>query len=260
MKVISILNIKGGCAKTFTSANMAYELWRRNQTVLMLDNDKQGNLSRSYGMYDPHSIAPSARLISGSWKYPEELICPTRYHGIDLIPSNLSLSGAVWRLAGKTDLAGRYQKLLGKEGGLCPSYDYCIIDNPPDIGLNVINALAVSDEVIVPVKIDGYMMEGLDILAEQIEDARAWNPSLIFKGILITVYRNTDGEKAGLEWLQNRWASRTAGSSPVIGIIRYSKKVSENSFLDKPIYEYSPLCAAAQDYKNFVTAYTGTRR
>lgn len=158
-------------------------------------------------MYDPHSIAPSARLISGSWKYPEELICPTRYHGIDLIPSNLSLSGAVWRLAGKTDLAGRYQKLLGKEGGLCPSYDYCIIDNPPDIGLNVINALAVSDEVIVPVKIDGYMMEGLDILAEQIEDARAWNPSLIFKGILITVYRNTDGEKAGLEWLQSRWAA-----------------------------------------------------
>ena len=260
MKVISILNIKGGCAKTFTSGNMAYELWRRNQKVLMLDNDKQGNLSRSYGMYDPQCTAPAARLVSGGWEHAEELVRPTRYQGIDLIPSNLSLSGAVWRLADKADRTQRYQRLLGKNGGLYESYDYCIIDNPPDIGLNVINALAVSNEVIVPVKIDGYMMEGLDILAGQIEDARALNPSLIFKGILVTLYQNTAGEKAGLEWLQGRWAGQNAAGPTVLGIIRYSRKVSENSFLDRPIYEYSPLCAAAQDYKNLVTAYTGTRR
>ena len=42
-------------------------------------------------------------------------------------------------------------------------YDYCIIDNPPDIGLNVVNALAITDEVIVPVKVDEDALEGLDI-------------------------------------------------------------------------------------------------
>lgn len=212
------------------------------------------------GCTPPQCTAPAARLVSGDWKHPEELVRPTRYQGIDLIPSNLSLSGAVWRLAGRADRTGRYQRLLGKDGGLYQNYNYCIIDNPPDIGLNVINALAASDEVIVPVKIDGYMMEGLDILAGQIEDARAWNPSLIFKGILITIYQNTDGEKAGLEWLQGRWAGQAPGNPPVLGVIRYSRKVPENSFLDRPVYEYSPLCAAAQDYKNFVTAYTGMRR
>ena len=72
-------------------------------------------------------------------------------------------------------------------------YDYCIIDNPPDIGLNVINALAITDEVIVPVKLDNYALEGLDIVAEQIEDVRGFNPAIRLAGVLITSYQNTDG-------------------------------------------------------------------
>lgn len=60
--------------------------------------------------------------------------------------------------------------------GSAAGYDYCIIDNPPGISLNVINALAVTNEVIVPVKIDEDALEGLDIVAEQIEDAKALNP------------------------------------------------------------------------------------
>lgn len=260
MKTVSILNLKGGCAKTFTAVNMAYELWRREQRVLLLDNDKQGNLSKSFGMYDAENTAPAAELISGSWKHAGELIRPTAYRGIDIITSNLSLSGAVWRLAHEGIQTDRYQKLLEKNGESYDSYDYCIIDNPPDIGLNVINALAASDEVIVPVKIDGYAVKGLDIIAGQIEDVKNYNPSLIFKGILITIYQNTDGEKAGAEWLQKEWVPKGNKSPSILGTIRYSGKVSETSFLDKPVYEYSPLCGAAQDYKKFVTAYTGIRR
>ena len=81
------------------------------------------------------------------------------------------------------------------------AYDYCIIDNPPDIGLNVVNALAITDEVIVPVKIDEDALEGLDIVAEQIEDAKAFNERLHLGGVLVTSYQNTDGEAAGVEWL-----------------------------------------------------------
>ena len=142
-------------------------------------------------------------------------------------------------------------------------YDYCIIDNPPDIGINVINALAVTDDVIVPVKIDEYSLEGLDIVAEQIEDAKAINPALTLKGVLVTSYQNTDGESAGLEWLKREFENAESlryRKYPILGVIRYSKKVAENSFLRKPIYEYSPCCGAAQDYKKFVTAYTGKGR
>lgn len=267
MKTISILNLKGGVAKTFTAVNMAYELSRRGYKVLLVDNDKQGNLSKAYRKYDAESIAPITRLLSGEWEKPEEIIQRTDCKGIDIITANMSLFGATWNLTKEEDenQIKRYERLRDKAVlgygwaiyGHIPielAYDFCIIDNPPDIGLNVVNALAITDEVIVPVKIDEDALEGLDIVAEQIEDARTFNPTLDLLGVLVTSYQNTDGEAAGLEWLKQQ------GKYEVLGVIRYSKKVAENTFMRKPIYKYSPCCAAAQDYKKFITKYTGKAR
>ena len=271
MKTISLLNLKGGVAKSFTSLNMAYELWRRGNRVLLWDNDKQGNLSKAFGRYEAEQTVPTARILSGDWQNPEELIQATDYEGIDIITANLSLFGTAWNLVreGETDMTERYRRFL-KAGinnqtgdSICESYDYCIIDNPPDIGINVVNALVVTDEVIVPVKIDENALEGLDIVAEQIEDAKTLNPSLTLKGVLITIYQNTDGEAAGLEWFRKEWDDAQSShyrQYKVLGRIRYSAKVAENSFVKKPIYEYSPCCGAAQDYKHFVTSYTGIGR
>ena len=185
MKTISILNLKGGVAKTFTAANMAYELYRRGFRVLLIDNDKQGNLSKAYSRYDAENIAPVTKLLAGDWNSTDELIQHTEYEGIDIITANMSLFGATWNLT-KEDSKNqteRYKRLtVAKVLGFGyakidyveteRAYDYCIIDNPPDIGLNVINALAITDEVIVPVKVDEDALEGLDIVTEQIEDAK----------------------------------------------------------------------------------------
>lgn len=267
MKTISILNLKGGVAKTFTAVNMAYELYRRGFKVLLIDNDKQGNASRAYGRYDAESIAPITRMLSGEWQRAGEIIQHTEYEGIDIIAANLSLFGAAWNLTREENenQIERYKKLataklLGYGWAkfdyieVQRAYDYCIIDNPPDIGLNVVNALAITDEVIVPVKIDEDALEGLDIVAEQIEDAKAFNERLHLGGVLVTSYQNTDGETAGVEWLAQN------GKYKILGVIRYSKKVAESSFMRKPIYEYSPCCGAAQGYKKFITEYTGKAR
>lgn len=256
MKVISLLNLKGGVAKTFTTVNMAYELHRRGYKVLLLDNDKQGNLSKAYGRYDAESVAPITKLLSGEWQATAELIQRTDYEGIDIIPANMSLMGATWQLT--TEETGnqieRYKRLAQLDA-VGAYYDYCIIDNPPDIGLNVVNALTITDEVIVPVKIDEWALEGLDILADQIEDAKQFNPALHLLGVLVTAYQNTDGEAAGREWIETE-----KNGYSLLGVIRYSGKVAESTFLFKPIYEYSPCCGAAQDYKKFVTRYTGKAR
>ena len=98
MKVISLLNLKGGVAKTFTAVNMAYELYRRGYKVLLLDNDKQGNLSKAYGRYDAESVAPITKLLSGEWQAAAELIQRTDYEGIDIVSANMSLMGATWQL------------------------------------------------------------------------------------------------------------------------------------------------------------------
>ena len=270
MKVISILNLKGGVAKTFTAANMAYELWKRGEKVLLFDNDKQGNLSKAYNRYDAETVAPVTKLLTGDWYEFEDLCQHTEYEGLDIITANMSLFGAAWNLTRdeSEEQTGRYQSLLAseisayfaaslKKETLCnlemsvrEYYDYCIIDNPPDLGINVLNALEISDEVIVPVKICEDALEGLEIVAGQIEDVKVLNPSLTLKGILVTIYQNTEGEAAGLEWLL-----QGKGGYPVLGKIRYSGKVAESSFVRKPIYEYSPRCAAAQDYKRFVAEY-----
>ena len=81
MKTISILNLKGGVAKTFTAANMAYELYRRGYKVLLIDNDKQGNLSKAYSRYDAENVAPVTKLLAGDWESANELIqhCNGKY-------------------------------------------------------------------------------------------------------------------------------------------------------------------------------------
>jgi len=114
MKTISLLNLKGGVAKSFSTVNIAYELWRRSYKVLLLDNDKQGNLSKAYQRYDPEKVAPITNLLCGNWQNPKELIQPTNYDGIDIVTANMSLFGAVWNLIkGETeDLAGKYKKLM----------------------------------------------------------------------------------------------------------------------------------------------------
>lgn len=241
---------------------MAYELYRRGNKVLLLDNDKQGNLSKAYGRYDAERVAPVTMLLNGEWENWEEnvmpensLIQPTDYEGVDIITSNMSLFGAIWNLTKEEGESQIWKyKRLADLPNIKEYYDYCIIDNPPDLGINVINGLAITNEVIVPVKLDNYALEGLDIVAEQIEDIRAFNPEIKLAGVLITSYQNTDGESAGVEWLKEQ------GMYDILGIIRYSKKVAENSFLRKPIYEYSPCSGAAQGYKKFVTAYTGKAR
>lgn len=88
MRVISVLNLKGGVAKTFTAANVAYELYRRGYRVLLIDNDKQGNLSKAYSRYDAENIAPVTKLLAGDWDSVDELIQHTEYEGIDIVTAN----------------------------------------------------------------------------------------------------------------------------------------------------------------------------
>lgn len=254
MKVISIINLKGGVGKTSTSINMAYELSKRGKNgkkVLVLDNDKQGNASKAFSRYNPSETSKAAKLLSGAWnpsQHSSEIITATDYENIHIIPANMSLLTATYNLTFHEtgEQHTRYKTFLDS---ISKQYDYCIIDNPPDIALNVINALTATDQVIVPLKIDEWALAGLDIISEQINEAKQINPGIKLLGVLVTMYRNNDANIAGVEWLKKR--------SPVkvIGKIRYSVKADDSTFYNKPIYEYSCRCAAAQDYKKFVNDY-----
>lgn len=103
-EVISVINLKGGVAKTFTAYNMAYELAKRGYTVLLLDNDKQGNLSKAAGAYESTGVCAAARAITGEYKNPlKDLIVEhPQCNNIDIIPANMSLMQAVWQIGNST--------------------------------------------------------------------------------------------------------------------------------------------------------------
>ena len=164
-KIVSIINLKGGVAKTTTAVNFAYELAKRGQRVLIVDNDKQGNLSKAFKGYDPFNKYTTAYLMTKRDADVSKVIAKTRYENIDIIPANMHLANA--NMSVMMDMSRQQQTRLHKafaDGGIYDRYDYMVIDNAPDINISIINALTISTDVIVPLIIDQYSMDGLDIL------------------------------------------------------------------------------------------------
>lgn len=251
MKTISIINLKGGVAKTITSINMAHILSSvYGKKVLLIDNDKQGNTSKFFRLhsYDHKSIADV--LVERNFNV-YDVIRKTEYENLDLISANMNLLSANLKVI--MDMSRQQQTILRKAlERVKDQYDFCIIDNAPDINISVINALVTSDEIIVPIKVDKFSFDGLDQLIEQFEEVKELNPSLIFKGCLITSFVKNDVNVQGEYYLNSQ------DQYPMFGThIRRTEKIDESTFVSQPIAEYSRQCGAAKDYINFMKEYLG---
>lgn len=251
MKTISIINLKGGVAKTITSINMAHILANEyNKRVLLIDNDKQGNTSKFFNLhsYDHPSIA---ELLTERNYDIRRVINPTLYKNLYLISANMNILNANLKII--MDATRQQQTILKKAlQQIEAEYDYCIIDNAPDINISVINSLVAANEVIVPIKIDQFSFDGLEQLTEQFEDIREFNPSLIFRGCLITQYAKNKVNMQGAEYLAN------ADKYPMFKThINRTVKIDESTFASEPIIQHSRRCNAAKDYINFVKEYLG---
>ena len=247
MKTIAVINMKGGCAKTTTTVNMAHILAKDyGKKVLVIDNDKQGNLSKACGVwsYDNLSLAD---ILTGEAGITE-VIQTTQNPLLNAVPANMHLLTANLMVI-KDEEREQAAILKNQLEEVADAYDYCIIDCPPDINISVINALVAADEVIIPIKIDGYAFDGMDELEEQINNAKQLNPKLKLRGCLVTMFYNRDVCRQGEEWLQNQ-------RYPVFKThIRRTEKADEVTFTNESLMEYSPRSGAARDYKAFVKEY-----
>lgn len=250
MKVVSIINLKGGVAKTISSVNIAHILATvHNKRVLLVDNDKQGNASKMFGLhsYDKPSIA---EVMTERNPNMNDIIAHTPYTGLDVLPANMDLLRANMQVL--LDTSRQQQTRLGNAlKQVADRYDFCIIDNAPDINISVINALVASHDVLIPVKIDKFAFDGLAELKEQIENTRdELNPNIAIRGCFVTCYQRNEVNMQGEEWM------KAQTDFPVFGThIRKTEKVDESTFACMPIIEYSRRCGAAMDYLKLVSEY-----
>jgi chromosome partitioning protein len=162
MIVWSVANQKGGVGKTTTTITMAGLLCKKGHRVLLVDTDPHASLTTYLG-YDPDSIEASLfdlfQLPTLSEESVQSLIIRSDIEGIDLIPAHMSLA-TLDRVMGNRSGMGLILKKALLE--LRHDYDYVLIDCPPILGVMMVNAIAASDRILIPVQTEFLAMKGLE--------------------------------------------------------------------------------------------------
>lgn len=253
MTTVSIINLKGGVGKTVSAINIAFVLSSlHGMRVLLIDNDKQGNTSKFFGLHSDDD--PSmAEILTVKGIDAAEVIKHTQYSGLDVLPANMSLLRA--NKEALIDTTRPQQTRLKRAlKSVTGNYDYCIIDNAPDVNISVINALMITDDVLVPLKVDKFAFDGLGILAEQLDEIKEANESLNFMGCFVTMFQRNNVNRQGIQWLRER------SPYPMFDtVIRNTTKVGETTFSGEPLQEYSKNSTAARDYVALVAEYLKKR-
>jgi chromosome partitioning protein len=166
MRVIAIANQKGGCGKTTTTVNLAAAFARKGLKVLVIDLDPQGHSTLGLGC-DPQSFTKTIyNAVIDKTVSISDVIVPSKTENVDVAPSNVLLSGAEIDLAA---VEGREFMLSEQFKSIDNCYDICVIDCPPSLGILTLNALIASTDLVVPVQVHYYAMEGLKQLFETCE-------------------------------------------------------------------------------------------
>ena len=256
--VIAFANNKGGSGKTTTASNVGLAMAKAGKKVLLIDGDMQMNLTLSF--FDEEralGFSTSEKNIHTAIKGERDLsdyVVSTEYNNLDMIPSTSLMSSVEYDLFTKWQREFILRKCLGPilARGY---YDFILIDAPPTLGGWVMNILAVSDFVIIPVEASPWGLFGLANMFDFISQVKNLNPRLEVMGIAITkaderksyfkqtyeTLKEFDAARlfntyirvdAAVEWAQNN-------SQPVVAYKRYSRSAIEYTKLAKEIIEYA---------------------
>src|SRR5262249_7463647 len=184
MQVIALANQKGGVGKTTTSVNLAGELARRGQRVLLVDCDPQGNATTSLGIAKRELKLTTYEVLMGLSR-PGDATLATGRERYDLIPASEDLAGAMVEL---TALDRREWRLAEALRQLDGGYDWILLDCPPSLGLLTLNALCAATGVLIPLQCEYLALEGLAQLKGTIDRVHdGLNPKLVIMGVVMTM-------------------------------------------------------------------------
>jgi chromosome partitioning protein len=241
-RVVALANQKGGVGKTTTAVNVACDLAARGWRVLLIDLDPQGNATSSIGVEKQQLRATTYDVLVDGTSI-EACVLPHVRAGLDVLGANGELAGAEVELNNLT----RPQRRLHAALELASSrYDAVVIDCPPSLGLLTVNALAATDEVVIPVQCEYLALEGLTQLISTIDLVkRSLNPRLDVLGLVMTMF----DQRTRLATDVVRDVARLFPNRIFNTIIPRSVRLAEAPSYGQSIFEYDQTSRGAEAYR-----------
>ena len=243
MRTIAMVNQKGGCGKTTTAINTAAAFAAQGQRVLLIDLDPQAHATIGLG-YDPDTFDRTIYdLLAGSEQNLYAMVVHTQSKGLDLLPCNVLLASVEIELGaipGKELLLGRGIDAARRD------YDFCVIDCPPSLGILTLNALVASTDIVVPVQVHYYALEGLKRLLETIRVIRGrFHPYSMENISLLLTF--VEERRTFSRQIQQQMRD-IFGDLVFDTVVHRDVRLAESPSAGEPILTYAPYSRGAADY------------
>ncbi len=242
MRIIVVVNQKGGVGKTTTVANVGACLAERGRKVVLVDVDPQAHLSIHYGA-EPEHGEPSVYTLLHGGHTTAQVLRPTEVPGLHLLPSSIDLAGLATELDKEP---GRFFLLRRALAELPETPDYIMMDSPPSLGLLTLNALCAAQEVFIPLQCEFFALQGLGKLIQTVRRVREKaNPRLSITGVLAVMYDSRMRlTQEILSDIRSHFGDRVFKT-----LVRKNVRLAEAPGFGQPITVYDQTCHGATDYR-----------
>lgn len=239
MKVISVVNQKGGTGKTTTTLNLGASLAKCGKKVLIIDLDAQGNLAFSVGIDEDESGI--AKVIGGEASIKDIIIKKEDFY---LVPANRDLADIEINLIQHKERTLVIKKILNE----VKHFDFVLIDCAPSLSILTIAALVASDYVLIPMQFEVLSLQGLKMIVKTVDDIRlSLNNSIHIVGVLGVMFDRRKKLTGEIEdYIKDNFNINVFNSK-----IRLDVRISEAPSFGQSAVAYSPDSNGSRDYISF---------